>query len=211
MAKLTTKQRDRMRATSFAYPERRLLPVHDAGHLHSSLGRFAQITYPDLATQKRVARRIARAAKKLRISLDPAGAVARMAAGVRGPQRQAKARRNPSDPTKAAGGRDLAAARRLAKEFHGTTRGQVVELSASERKPLGRYAVVVGKLDEMVYEPEAGSKRASSRWRHESGDRGPFAARSKEKPLLVVSPGSRRPQIVMDKSPMRLTKNGLEG
>ncbi len=207
MAKLTTKQRDRMRATGFAYPERKLLPIQDAGHVRSALGRFSRTQFEGTAAMKRAAKRILSAAKKHGISVDPDSHVARaVGAGISG-QRGAAKRRNPSSGSSA----ELAKARRLAQEFHGSAAGQVVEIPERERMSPGRFAVVVGELDDLTYQPRPGSNRAAARYRHESGDRGPFRSRSPHKPLLVVSPDGSEPRILMGRSGMKLTKDGLIG
>ncbi len=111
--------------------------------------------------------------------------------------------RKRTNPSAIADRKALAAARRLSQQFHGTP-GEVVELSARERKPLPRYVVSVGELKEFTYEPEPGSKRARFAWRHESGDRGLGQPKADAKPLVVVDPKTRRPAIVPHRSPMKL-------
>ena len=102
----------------------------------------------------------------------------------------------------------LAAARRLSQMFHGA-KSEVVKLAAKERRAAPKYAMVLGRVQAIVYAPETG-KRAAYNWNHESGDRGFGKPRSRNKPLLVVGP-DKRPQLIMDRSPMKLTKRGLVG
>ncbi|MCL5264914.1 MAG: hypothetical protein M1343_06950 [Chloroflexi bacterium] len=104
----------------------------------------------------------------------------------------------------------LATAKRLSAEFHGQP--HVVELSAAERKPLPRFVAAAGALDEFTYVPGGHSKRGLYRYSHESGDRGSGKSKSRNRPLLVVDPLTRRPAIVADKSPMRFSgKQGFVG
>lgn len=211
MAVLTTKKRSRLRDSSFAVPETRKLPINDAAHVRAAVARFSQTAFASVADMKRAAHRIVRAAKRHKVELSPDTHVAKAAgAGISG-QRTAKRRTNPSKPLKTAReGHELRAARRMAAQFHGDA-GQVVELSPGERKPLPRYVTVVGRMADLTYLPERGSKRADSAWRHRAGDRGMLEAKSGNKPLVVANPVTGRPAIVMDRSPMRLTRAGLKG
>lgn len=103
------------------------------------------------------------------------------------------------------------AAIRLAKEFHGTAEGHIVELEPAERRT-PRYGVVVGELTAVEYQPLRGSRRGGMTWRHESGDRGETSPRSRHRPLLVVDPLTRRLAIVPHRSPLRFSsKRGLVG
>jgi hypothetical protein len=207
MAKLTTKRRKSLPDSAFAYPERRLLPIGDAAHVRAALGRFAQTQFPSIAAARTVARRILKAAKRCRVTVGEATAVARMAAQNRQPK---PARRNPSAGS-AADQKTLAAARRISEAFHGT-RAEVYELSPEERKPLPRYVVALGRAPELAYEPDPASKRGRARWVHQSGDRGPGLPRSANAPMVVVDPTTRRPAILSNRSPMKLDpKRGLVG
>ena len=138
----------------------------------------------------------------------------------RGPKRWNPAAKKPGVPRArgdrpaprltAAEKRELTAARRLSKQFHGTG-AQVVELDRKERQ-LPRFAVVAGELDEFTYAPARQSKRGADKWRHQSGDRGPGWPRSPNRPLVIVDPKTRRPAIVAHRSPMRLDgKKGFIG
>ncbi len=125
--------------------------------------------------------------------------------GVRGSPKHPK-HRNPGQATA------LRQAKSLAKRFHGSADGHVVELDAKERRKPGRYAVVVGDLEALVYDPRGKSKRGGVLWHHQSGDRGEGKPKSPNRPLLVVDPKTKQPMIVMDKSPMRWSSvKGLVG
>lgn len=204
MAVLTTKKRKKLPTQAFAYPEGRKLPIHDAAHVRSAIGRFGQTQLPSMAAARAAARRIVRAARRFKISLSPDSAVARLA-GLAKAKKTKPRRRNPGSGSKA-----LEAAKRLSKRFHGNV--QVVELNDRERRPLPRYVAVVGELDELTYSPDPRSKRGSVRWRHESGDRGPGRPRARSKPLVVVDPRTKRPAIVAHRSPLRFSSDrGLVG
>lgn len=220
MAPLTTKQRDRLPNSAFAYPERRTLPIVDAAHVRVAIARVSQTQFPDMTTMKRAASRILRAAKRFKVKVDPNSSVAKLAGigkggvarrqgdGAKGSTKRPK--RNPKQVV----GSDrklLEAARRLSERFHGT-RAEVVELSPEERKALPRYVTVAGTLEDFTYRPDPStSKRGKDAWRHQSGDRGPLKARSKNKPVVVVDPRTGKPALVANRSPMRLTQDGFEG
>lgn len=107
--------------------------------------------------------------------------------------------------------RALATAKRLARQFHGTVKGQIVTLTERERR-LPKHAVRVGALEDLTYRPSAGSKRGGWRWRHESGDRGLGRQRSANKPVVAVDPKTKRAFIVPGRSPMRFSaRRGLVG
>ena len=67
MAKeLTTKQRNKLDDSDFAYPEENKLPIHDAAHVRNALARFNQTDLP-AGKKAEVLGRICRAAKKFGI------------------------------------------------------------------------------------------------------------------------------------------------
>ncbi len=206
MAALTTAKRKKLRDSSFAYPERRKLPLNDAVHVRDALGaRFKETAFESVAAMKRAARRILKAAKKHGIQVDPTGYVARIAGEGLSGQRRVKRRTNPSRANP-----ELEAARRVSEEFHGTP-SEVIQLSEKERR-LPRYLVALGSMPTLEYEPDKRSKKGRYRYVHESGDRGPLAPKSKKKPVLAVDPRSGRPVIVPMGSSMRLDPNrGLVG
>ena len=55
MAKLTTKQRNSLGASSFAIPSRRAYPLQDASHARNALARVAQHGSPSEKSQVRAA------------------------------------------------------------------------------------------------------------------------------------------------------------
>lgn len=91
----------------------------------------------------------------------------------------------------------LAKARAMSSQFLGTDR-EVVELDASERKPLPKYAMVLGKLSTISYEPAAGTTRGDTIWDHNAGDRGPFEPAAMKKMLLVADPETRHIHLVQN-------------
>ena len=105
--------------------------------------------------------------------------------------------------------RQLEAAQRLSEEFHGN-RNQVWELEPHERH-LSRFVVKAGSLQDFTYDPGRGSKKGDALYEHEAGDRGLLAPKAREKPLLVVDPKTRRPALVPNRSPMKLTERGFVG
>ena len=106
--------------------------------------------------------------------------------------------------------RQLNAAKRLARQFHGEDY-EVVELDPDERK-LPRFLPVLGRMPTLEYEPSPGSKRAGYVYEHESGDRGFGQKASPNAPLLAADPKTRRPVIVPLRSPVRFSgKVGLVG
>lgn len=116
-------------------------------------------------------------------------------------------------PAKRAPNTELARAKRLARQFHGPKGdGLVIELSAKERK-LPRYVVEMGRMPELVYEPDARrSNRAGYQYEHESGDRGLLRRKAKGKPVLCIDPKTKRPVFVAMGSPMKAnSRKGLIG
>jgi class 3 adenylate cyclase len=70
MAKLTTAERARLPASSFAYIDpkgRRLLPIHDEGHVRNALARFDQVKFDSENARNDARKRLLRAAKKYHI------------------------------------------------------------------------------------------------------------------------------------------------
>jgi len=119
-------------------------------------------------------------------------------------KRPAKRKRNPLDE------KEFARAKRLSKQFHGRT--EVVELSAKERKPLPKYVVVAGELDEFTYAPNPKSKKGDAVWSHKTRDRGFLRSKGKRRPLLVVDPKTKRAAIVPNRSGMKFDpKAGFVG
>jgi hypothetical protein len=79
MAELTTKKRDSLRDSSFAYIDRegeRHLPIHDADHVRNAISRFNQTDFQSKTAKNSAARRIRAAAKRYDIEVDDASDVA---------------------------------------------------------------------------------------------------------------------------------------
>ena len=67
MPDLTTRQRAKLPDSAFAYVDsrgRRLLPIHDEGHVRNALARFSRINFEDDAGRDRARLKLLRAAKK---------------------------------------------------------------------------------------------------------------------------------------------------
>lgn len=67
MAELTTKGRDRLRSTQFAYVDRKggeHLPIHDEEHIRNAMARFNQTDFESAAAKERARRKIVGAAKR---------------------------------------------------------------------------------------------------------------------------------------------------
>ena len=67
MAELTTKGRDKLRSTQFAYVDRRggeHLPIHDEEHIRNAMARFNQTDFESAAAKERARRKIVGAAKR---------------------------------------------------------------------------------------------------------------------------------------------------
>lgn len=105
---------------------------------------------------------------------------------------------------------ELAAARRMSRRIHGVGGGDVVELSAAERR-LPRFLPVIGTVPELEYQPSDRSKRRGVPFVHRSGDRGRGAKASDRKPILAIDPKTKRPVLLTGRSPMKWTDRGLIG
>ena len=82
MAELTTKSRDRLSDSSFAYIDRegeRHLPINDAAHVRNAISRFDQTDFQSKTAKHSAARRILAAAKRHDIEVDDASDVAKAA------------------------------------------------------------------------------------------------------------------------------------
>src|SRR3954467_15545144 len=84
MAELTTEQRERLKASDFAYVDRsgeRHLPIHDEEHVRNAIQRFGQTHFESQAAKHEAARKIFRAAKEYGIDVDADDDVSRAAHG----------------------------------------------------------------------------------------------------------------------------------
>ena len=91
MAELSTKARDTLRSSQFAYVDREggeHLPIHDASHVRNALARFNQTDFESKAAKDRAWRKILRAADRFGIEVDQDDAVSLVAGlawrGIRG-------------------------------------------------------------------------------------------------------------------------------
>ena len=78
MAELSTKARDTLRSSQFAYVDREggeHLPIHDASHVRNALARFNQTDFESQAAKDRARRKILRAANRFGIEVDQDDAV----------------------------------------------------------------------------------------------------------------------------------------
>ena len=73
MAELTTKGRDRLRSTQFAYVDRdggEHIPIHDESHVRNAMARFNQTEFESAAAKERARRKIVAAARRHGIEVD---------------------------------------------------------------------------------------------------------------------------------------------
>ena len=73
MAELTTKSRDRLSDSSFAYIDRegeRHLPINDADHVRNAISRFNQTDFESKAAKERARKKILAAAERHDIEVD---------------------------------------------------------------------------------------------------------------------------------------------
>ena len=82
MARLTTKQRQRLTDGQFAYIDRdgeRHLPIHDEEHVRNAVQRFGQADFESKDAKAKAARRIVKAAKAHGIEVAEGDDVAKAA------------------------------------------------------------------------------------------------------------------------------------
>ena len=82
MAELTTKGRDKLRSTQFAYVDRKggeHLPIHDEEHIRNAMARFNQTDFESAAAKERARRKIVGAAKRHGIEVSDDSNVAKPA------------------------------------------------------------------------------------------------------------------------------------
>ena len=82
MAELSTKARDRLRDSSFAYIDasgERHLPIHDADHVRNAISRFDQTDFQTKTARHSAAKRVMAAAKRHDIEVDEGSHVAKAA------------------------------------------------------------------------------------------------------------------------------------
>jgi hypothetical protein len=82
MAELTTKKRDSLRSSQFAYVDKsggEHLPIHDESHIRNAMARWNQTDFDSKSAKDEAARKIIRAAKRHDIEVDEDSDVARAA------------------------------------------------------------------------------------------------------------------------------------
>jgi hypothetical protein len=82
MADLDTKDRNRLRDSSFAWIDKqgeRHLPINDESHVRNAISRFNQTDFDEPGAKPKAARKIMAAAKKYGIDVDTSDDVARAA------------------------------------------------------------------------------------------------------------------------------------
>lgn len=80
MATLSTKQRDKMPRSQFAYVDKdggEHLPIHDESHVRNAIARFNQTDLESAAAKERARKKIVAAAKKHDIEIDDDSNVAK--------------------------------------------------------------------------------------------------------------------------------------
>ena len=73
MAELDTKDRDRLRDSSFAWIDKdgeRHLPINDESHVRNAISRFNQTDFDEPGAKRRAARKILAAAKRHGIDVE---------------------------------------------------------------------------------------------------------------------------------------------
>ena len=73
MAELNTKDREKLRATQFAYVDSKgeeHLPIHDESHVRNAIARFNQTDFESEAAKERARRKILNAAERHGIEVD---------------------------------------------------------------------------------------------------------------------------------------------
>ncbi len=80
MPELSTKDRDKLRDSQFAYVDSKgeeHLPINDASHVRNAMARFNQTDFESAAAKERARKKILDAAKKHDIEVDPDSNVAK--------------------------------------------------------------------------------------------------------------------------------------
>jgi hypothetical protein len=86
MPELTTKARDKLRSSQFAYVDSdggEHLPIHDESHIRNAMARFNQTEFESVAAKERARKKIVAAAKKHDIEVADDSDVAHPAKSLR--------------------------------------------------------------------------------------------------------------------------------
>ncbi len=76
---LTAAERSQLPPSAFAIPDRAVLPVQDAGHVRSAIGRFGSTPFASMAEAREAARRIVAAAQQHDVAIGEHTLVAQVA------------------------------------------------------------------------------------------------------------------------------------
>src|SRR5215510_199153 len=86
MPELTTKARDKLDKSDFAYVDSdggEHLPIHDASHVRNAMARWNQTEFESKAAKERARRKILAAAKRFDVAVDPESNVAHRTTSLR--------------------------------------------------------------------------------------------------------------------------------
>jgi hypothetical protein len=86
MAELTTRKRDKLRSSQFAYVDSQggeHLPINDESHVRNAMARWNQTEFESKTAKERARKKIVRAAKRHGIEIDPDSNVAKPAGSLR--------------------------------------------------------------------------------------------------------------------------------
>ena len=86
MPELDTKAREKLRASQFAYVDRKgeeHLPINDASHVRNAMARWNQTEFESEAAKERARRKIVAAAKRHDIEIDPDDRIAKPTTSLR--------------------------------------------------------------------------------------------------------------------------------
>lgn len=96
----------------------------------------------------------------------------------------------------------------LYKKFHGVDPVNRRKVSYQPPKP-GEELLIIGKVTQINYQPEANSQYHNTEFYHKSGDTG--SRMLKNKPVLACSKDGKRIYLIPDKSKARFTERGIIG
>jgi hypothetical protein len=100
MPELTTKARDKLRSSQFAYIDSdggEHLPIHDESHIRNAMARFNQTEFESVAAKERARKKIVAAAKKHDIEVSEESNVAAPAKSLRATRTRAGLRGGKKD------------------------------------------------------------------------------------------------------------------
>ena len=70
MPELSEKKRDKLSASTFAFPKQRKEPLNDASHVRNAIARFNQVEDVSQSEREEAWKRIKKAAKKFDVELE---------------------------------------------------------------------------------------------------------------------------------------------